>query len=215
MATQASPSEGPTAARSPRGDRARRGGRPRRLRHRRAPSPGLFGFGDAPHPRGGGGANQAHPPDERRHRTERNRSGAPLPELRDARSLVARTRRDGGRPWLVHRRVPVVRPQPRGLRRAHCREPGRANLSSTETIVSSSPLPHLGQLGISARPHRCRPHPHNPLHNHLSETGLDGPTLPVTVSPRLYSLHQIYGESRPQTSCQGGCRGFDSRLPLT
>jgi hypothetical protein len=26
------------------------------------------------------------------------------------------------------------------------------------------------------------------LHDHLSETGLDGPRLPVTVSPRLYSF---------------------------
>ena len=31
-------------------------------------------------------------------------------------------------------------------------------------------------------------HFHNHFHNHLSETGLDGPTLPVTVSPRLCSF---------------------------
>src|SRR5579863_8701513 len=53
---------------------------------------------------------------------------------------------------------------------------------------------------------------HNHLHNHLSETGLDGPRLPVTISPRLHSfLRRRFG---PSTSCQGGRRGFEPLLPL-
>jgi hypothetical protein len=71
---------------------------------------------------------------------------------------------------------------------------GRANLSGT------------GIFGASTT------RLHNPSHNHLSETGPDGPTLLVAVSPRLHSL--LRRRISLATSCQGGRRGFDSRLPL-
>lgn len=47
---------------------------------------------------------------------------------------------------------------------------------------------------------------HNHLPNHSSEIGPDGPTLLVTVSPRLFSFLRR-GSTLP-TSCQAGRRGF-------
>ena len=114
----ADPSPGadqPAAAprRPARGGRARRRARPRRLRRRRAPPPGLRGVGAGGRARRRRRADEADPPDERRHRAQLRRPGARVPGLRDARPALGRPRRDHGRARLVHRVVPALRLRPR------------------------------------------------------------------------------------------------------
>src|SRR4051812_19686278 len=54
---------------------------------------------------------------------QRGRPGAGIPELRHTGFGVAGPGGDRGRPRLVHRVLPAVRPPARGLRLAVCREP--------------------------------------------------------------------------------------------
>ncbi|CAA9537440.1 MAG: Putative oxidoreductase, partial [uncultured Solirubrobacteraceae bacterium] len=113
---------GAPVARPRRGDRARRRGRPRRLRPRRAPPARLRRLVARRGPRGRRRAHLEHPPDQRGHRPQLRRPGPRLPAVRDARPAVGRAGRDHGRPGLVHRVVPAVRPGPRRLRPPVLRE---------------------------------------------------------------------------------------------
>ncbi len=65
-----------------------------------------------------GGADQAHPADQRRHRALVRRPGAGLSAVRDARSPVGRPGGDHGRARLVHRILSAVRLRARRLQRA-------------------------------------------------------------------------------------------------
>ena len=88
-------------------DRARRSGRPRRLRPRRASPAGLCSLGAGRRARRGGGAHQAHPADQRRHGAVVGRSGARLSAVRDPRSHLRRTSGDHGRARFVHQSFPL------------------------------------------------------------------------------------------------------------
>ena len=104
------------------GGPAGRPARPRRVRHRRAPSRGLphLVAGD---PAGRGGRHhRADPPLQRGHRAELRRPGPRVPGLRRGRPALGRPRGDHGRPRVVHRVLPALRLRPQGLRRALRRE---------------------------------------------------------------------------------------------
>ena len=66
--------------------------------------------------------DEADPADERGHRPQLGRPRARLSGLRDHRSALGRSRRDHGRPRLVHRVVPALRLRPPRVRRALRRE---------------------------------------------------------------------------------------------
>ncbi len=99
-------------------DRACRPRRARRVRPRRAPSPGLRDFGAGGGAGGGGRAHETHQADERRDGAVVRRSGARLPAVRHARLRLGRAGGDHGRARRVHRILPAVRLRSRGLRDA-------------------------------------------------------------------------------------------------
>ena len=96
-----------------RGDRARRPGRPRRLRRRRAPPPRLRRLLAGGRARGGRRADEEHPAHERRHRPQLRRP------VRVFQHFATLDLLSGGRaeimagPRLVHRVVPALRLRPR------------------------------------------------------------------------------------------------------
>ena len=125
-----------------RGDRARRSGRPRRLRGGRAPPARLRRVGARGGARRGGGANEPDPAHERRLRPELGRPDPRVPGLRDARPALGRPRRDHGRTRLVHRVLPALRARPARLRRPVRREarpaPRRARARARHLVGRAS-----------------------------------------------------------------------------
>ena len=133
---------------------AGRAGRPRRLRRRRAPPPGLRRLGTCRGTGGGRGGDDPDQADQRGQRAQLRRPGAGVRGVRDRRPALERPRRDHGRARLVHRVVPAVRLRPRRLRRAVRREAraaARAAGGRTRHVV--------GQASPVDRRSRCLPTP--------------------------------------------------------
>ena len=66
-------------------------------------------------------------------------------------------------------------------------KPSHARLNTTDTFENEGRRSD-GRAGHGETQPPPSRRDHNPSHNHPSETGVDGPRLPQTLSPRLFSL---------------------------
>ena len=159
-----------TAPQPDRGGDARRRGRARRLRDRRAPPARLRRLGAGRRARRGGRADEADPADERRQRAQLGRPRARVPAVRDARPALRRARRDHGRPRLVHRVVPALRLRPRTTTTSSSPRSSTCSCACARPSTSRwagrhrAPLDRIGRLsppraGAAARLDRGRRQP--------------------------------------------------------